>query len=620
VPADDHKQSWKSRRGGTVARGRARRDPVDELATEIGTRIAATNTDAEIDLREGTTEPANGGTRVPLGTVLVDRGAVDADAIDRALTDQIATGRRLGEILIEEGKLDESALTEALAAQLGLGTVDLSRVKLEREFIDLLSADQARELCAIGVRRDGERIVFAVGDPAREGLKPALIAQVNAPVRLVVAPMSVMLDTIARSYLDTGEIGDALRDFEERFGERQPVRIQQQVAVDEHAPVVRVVNLIFESAVGARASDIHIEPQETRVRVRLRTDGALHEAMSLPASMAIPLVSRIKVMADMNIVERRRPQDGQLEVNVLDRDLDVRVSTTSTVFGEKCVMRLLDKTRAVLSLTDLGMAPDTLQTYEKLIRSPYGMVICAGPTGSGKTTTLYATLTAIEDDEINVMTVEDPVEYVFPDINQIRINEQAGVTFAAGLRSILRQDPDAILVGEIRDVDTARVAVQAALTGHFVMSSLHATDATAALHRFMDMGIEPFLVASSLLGVVGQRLLRKICTECIEEYTPSIDELAFFERSGGSQEKRTFKHGAGCSRCGYSGYYERIGVYEVLPVTDAMKELIVVNASLAELRAAAAKEAMRTLRQEAIALVERDITTIAEVFRTVYEL
>jgi type IV pilus assembly protein PilB len=248
------------------------------------------------------------------------------------------------------------------------------------------------------------------------------------------------------------------------------------------------------------------------------------------------------------------------------------------------------------------------------------MVICAGPTGSGKTTTLYATLAAIDNDAINVMTIEDPVEYVFENINQIRINEQAGVTFANGLRSILRQDPDAILVGEIRDIETARIAVQAALTGHFVMSSLHATDATSALHRFMDMGIEPFLVASSLLGVVGQRLVRKICPECVEPYTPTTDELAFYIKSRGRPEKDKFMHGAGCSFCGYTGYYERIGIYEVLPVTDAMKELIVVNASLADLRGTAAAEGMRTLRREGIALVERDQTTIAEVLRTVYVL
>ncbi|HEV2643345.1 MAG TPA: GspE/PulE family protein, partial [Candidatus Elarobacter sp.] len=298
----------------------------------------------------------------------------------------------------------------------------------------------------------------------------------------------------------------------------------------------------------------------------------------------------------------------------------IRVSTTATVFGEKCVMRLLDRTRALLTLSQLGMSSETYKEYERLIRSPYGMVICAGPTGSGKTTTLYATLAEIDREEINVMTIEDPVEYVFPSINQIQINALAGVTFATGLRAILRQDPDAILVGEIRDVDTARIAVQAAMTGHFVMSSLHATDATSALHRFMDMGIEPFIVASSLLGVVGQRLIRKICTKCAAAYSPTPDEVAFFEQSGGTSEQADFRHGRGCNACGQTGYYDRIGIYEVLPINDDLKALVVERASLAALRAAAVSVGMRSLRDQAVELVESGQTTIAEVLRTVYEL
>jgi type IV pilus assembly protein PilB len=342
--------------------------------------------------------------------------------------------------------------------------------------------------------------------------------------------------------------------------------------------------------------------------------------LSLPISMATALVSRIKVMADMNIVERRRPQDGQIELTVEGHDLDVRVSTTATVFGEKCVMRLLDRTRALLTLAQLGMSDETYTEYERLIRSPYGMVICAGPTGSGKTTTLYATLAEIDREEINIMTIEDPVEYVFPEINQIQINPLAGVTFANGLRAILRQDPDAILVGEIRDVETARIATQAALTGHFVLSSLHATDATSALHRFMDMGIEPFLVASSLLGVVGQRLIRKVCANCVSPHKPSPEEIAFYEAGGGNPDKTSFVRGAGCNICGQTGYYDRIGIYEVLPITDELKELIVARASLADLRDAADAGGMRTLSNQAITLVETDVTTIAEVLRTVYVL
>src|SRR5262249_50920403 len=367
-----------------------------------------------------------------------------------------------------------------------------------------------------------------------------------------------------------------------------------QTVVDENAPVVKIVNVILEQAVQDRASDVHIEPMADSVRVRVRTDGALHQITTLPGPMGPSLVSRIKVMSDMNIVERRRPQDGQMPITVNGRELDVRVSTMPTAFGEKCVLRILDKTRAVIELPKLGMSPETYDSYYDLIRSPYGMVICAGPTGSGKTTTLYATLSAINNDDINLVTIEDPVEYVFPTINQIQINEPAGLTFASSLRSVLRQDPDAILVGEIRDVETARIATQAALTGHFVVSSLHATDATSALHRFMDMGIEPFLIASSLLGVVGQRLIRRLCLHCTEPYTPTLEERTFFERGGGDPEKTNFVFGAGCSFCDQTGYYDRVGIYEVLRVSDAFKQLIVANAGHAELREQAMAEGMRT--------------------------
>jgi type IV pilus assembly protein PilB len=296
------------------------------------------------------------------------------------------------------------------------------------------------------------------------------------------------------------------------------VRTVEESATAEDAPVVQVVNLIVQQGARDRASDIHIEPQESRVRVRYRIDGALHDVLALPPNMGPSVISRIKVLAGMDIVERRKPQDGQLAIEVDGRPLDIRVATTTTIWGEKCVMRLLDKNRQLLRLDDLGMPEETHNRFSKLIRSPFGMVICAGPTGSGKTTTLYAALTEINNSERNIMTVEDPVEYVLPSINQIQIQDQAGVTFAGGLRGILRQDPDIILVGEMRDVETARIGIQSALTGHLVLTSLHGTDAAGALERFLDLGIEPFLVASSVVGVVGQRLVRRICRSCSTTY------------------------------------------------------------------------------------------------------
>ena len=558
----------------------------------------------------------------PLGALLVERGDMSGQQLRDALGAQTSGGKRLGEILVELGVISERVLSSALAEQVGLEAVDISRARPDIAIVGLLTEEQARTLGALPLRQVGGRIEVAIGNPFDTELQAKLIALLHSPVRLLVAPPADITYAIDRAYLNQAEISGALKEFEHRSEERgrSTGGPAPEIAVDANAPIVKVVNLIFEQAVRDRASDVHIEPQQDRVRVRVRTDGALHEVLSLPVSMATPLVSRIKVMADMNIVERRRPQDGQIEMTVDGHDLDVRVSTTATVFGEKCVMRLLDRTRAVLTLAQLGMSDETYAEYDRLIRSPYGMVICAGPTGSGKTTTLYATLAEIDREEINIMTIEDPVEYVFPSINQIQINPLAGVTFATGLRSILRQDPDAILVGEIRDVDTARIAVQAALTGHFVMSSLHATDATSALHRFMDMGIEPFLVASSLLGVVGQRLIRKVCTTCVAPYTPTAEEQGFYDVSGGRAGKTDFVQGRGCNVCGQTGYYDRVGIYEVLPITDELKELIVTEGSLSALRAAAAALGMRTLRDQAIDLVEANVTTIAEVLRTVYVL
>jgi type IV pilus assembly protein PilB len=324
-------------------------------------------------------------------------------------------------------------------------------------------------------------------------------------------------------------------------------------------------------------------------------------------------------MAGMNIVERRRPQDGQLRTEIDGREVDVRVSTLATIWGEKCVMRLLDRSRSVLRLHDLGMPEASAATYSHFVRAPFGMVLCAGPTGSGKTTTLYATLTEISDPSRNVMTVEDPVEYVFPEINQIQTNEQAGLTFATGLKSILRQDPDVILVGEIRDVETARIAVQSALTGHLVLSSLHATDSVSALHRFLDMGIESFLVASAVIGIVGQRLVRRICPSCRVTYTLTSEERSFYEESGGP-EKAEFIRGEGCNLCSGTGFQGRVGVYELLQVTPEIKRLVVGWATQDELRRLAERQGMRSLRQEAIELVAQDVTTVTEVIKSIYAL
>ena len=559
-------------------------------------------------------------TTVRLGELLVREGLLTVLRLEDALAAQKARGGRLGDVLVELGFVDERELARVLATQLGVDVVDLRSADLDPQVLALLPEDVARDLHAIPIAVEDGRVVVAVSDPLDETLTDRCIEALQRPVRLVIAARSDIDRAIGVAYRSTARIGDALRDFEARMEEQRaalPTEPGDRIVVDENAPVVQVVNLLLEQAVRDRASDVHIEPQPDRVRVRVRTDGALHEVLSLPLAVGPSLVSRIKVMADMNIVERRRPQDGQMAVTAGGRELDVRVSTTGTVFGEKCVLRLLDRSRALLRLDQLGMPDDVAQRFSALVRSPHGMVVCAGPTGSGKTTTLYATMMEITSDEVNVTTIEDPVEYVFPSINQIQVNEQADITFASTLRSILRQDPDAILVGEIRDVDTARIAVQAALTGHFVMSSLHATDAVAALHRFLDMGVEPFLVASSLIGVVGQRLVRKVCPHCVEPYTPDDEERNYYVLGGGDVEFARFVRGVGCNFCGHTGYYDRVGVYEVLAMSATIKRLVAQDAPYEVVKEAAVAEGMRTLQQEAMRLVTEQVTTVAEVARTV---
>jgi type IV pilus assembly protein PilB len=560
----------------------------------------------------------HGGSR-RLGDLLVQRNRVTRAQVDQAVEQQSESGERIGEILVNMGALDERALADALAEFLDIPMADLRRNKPEAEVLALLTEKVARQYLAVPIELVDGTLQVAAAEPTDE-LRTLLAGATGHPVQLFISPLSDIRWAIDRNYQALDNVAQLVQAFEVVEGSRrQKIETSTPEVVPDDAPVVQVVDRILIQAMRDRASDVHIEPTGEFVRVRFRIDGALKEILVLPSAIGLGLVSRIKIMAGMNIVERRRPQDGQLTTTVDGKDIDVRVATVATIWGEVCVMRILDKTRSVLRLNDLGMPTDTHETYSKIVRSPFGMVLCAGPTGSGKTTTLYATLTEVNDPTINVMTIEDPVEYVFPSINQIQTNEQAGLTFATGLKSILRQDPDVILVGEIRDVETARVAVQSALTGHFVVSSMHATDAVSALHRFLDMGIESFLIASSVVAIVGQRLVRRICPSCKTTYTPTSEELAFYE-DGGGPPKTVFYRGSGCNFCSDTGYQERIGVYELLQMTPEIKRLIVGWATQDELRNLAKKQGMRTLREEAINLVAEDTTTIAEVIRSMYTL
>ena len=560
---------------------------------------------------------------INLQELLLSRGLVTKEQLVEAFEVDITTSLDLGDVLLAAGVLGEHDLISVRSEVHSLPKADLRLTKPQPEALALIPDSMAREHFVIPLWLGATELTVAVSDRPTPELLDLLTRTAGRRISATLAPQSQIRLAIDSNYRAIGGLEHLVQAFEAvEETRRRPsgsVGAPPVETVADDAPVVQVVGRILTQAMRDRTSDVHLEPTEQGVRVRYRIDGALKEVLMLPASMAVGLVSRIKIMAGMNIVERRRPQDGQLRTELDGREVDVRVSTLATIWGEKCVMRILDRSRSVLRLSDLGMPSESATTYSNFVRAPFGMVLCAGPTGSGKTTTLYATLTEISDPSRNVMTIEDPVEYVFPAINQIQTNEQAGLTFATGLRSILRQDPDVILVGEIRDVETARIAVQSALTGHLVLSSLHATDSVSALHRFLDMGIESFLIASSVIGIVGQRLVRRICPSCKVSYSLTSEERSFYEESGGP-EKTTFARGEGCNLCSGTGYQGRIGVYELLQITPEIKRLVVGWATQDELRRLAERQGMRSLRQEAIELVAHDVTTVAEVIRSIYAL
>ncbi|MDQ3293790.1 MAG: Flp pilus assembly complex ATPase component TadA [Actinomycetota bacterium] len=553
--------------------------------------------------------------------MLLERQAIDPDALQDALLAQMTgPGMRLGALLVQSGAIDEETLATVLAARLGLERTNVRDLSPEQAALDLLPEPVARASQVIPVRLHGDVLEVASADPTDEQCD-MLKSLTGHRILLTVATASEISRLVDASYRVLSGVDRFVKAFQADDLRRAiPTGNDDEPdAAGDDAPIVRVVGLMITQALRDRASDIHIEPQERRVRVRFRIDGALHEAIELPAAMGPALVSRLKIMATLNIVERRRPQDGQISLELDGRTIDMRLSVLPTIHGEKCVIRLLDTNRAALPLRALGMPSETFTSFSKMIRNPFGMVLCAGPTGSGKTTTLYAALAELNQADRNITTIEDPVEYVFDGINQISVSDQSGMTFASGLKSILRQDPDVILVGEIRDAETARVAVQSALTGHFVLSTVHGTDAVAALHRLLDMGIESFLIASSILAVVGQRLVRRSCSVCQVAYEPTPEEITFYLESGGAP-KDVFMKGEGCTFCAETGFQDRIGVYELLRVTPELKRLVVGWATQEELRDLAVSQGMRTLLTEAISLVERDVTTIAEVIRSIYSL
>lgn len=561
----------------------------------------------------------NGDECMAAGQALVQASQLTAEQLGQLLKDSNGHLLKFSEFAITRNGVGRIAVANAVGAACQIPVADPNVGQLDAEVVQKIPEQVCREHKVIAISEGPEGLLVYAADPSAVRRQQVEAAVGGQRLSWRASDFNSVTAFIEQMFRTSSNLDEIVATFagedEQRMAAEKTVA---EVNLDDQSPVVQLVAKIVSQALRDRTSDIHIEPLNDRLRIRFRVDGQLVEAFSLPLSAHNALTSRLKIMSEMNIVEKRAPQDGQFSTKVDGKELDVRVASVATVFGEKIVMRLLDKSKSMVGLGELGMPKETYSTYAKLVHAPFGMVICAGPTGAGKTTTLYATLLEINNNGKNVTTVEDPVEYVFPGINQVQTNTKAGLTFATGLKALLRQDPDVILVGEIRDADTARIAIQSALTGHFVLSSLHGTDAVAALHRLLDMGIEAFLVASAIVGVVSQRLIRKMCDNCKEPYELGPEELAVFRQHSGGSEKTTFYRGAGCTYCSGTGYRDRIGIYELLRITPEIRRLIVGWATTEELRRLAVAQGMRTMLREAVQLVEDDVTTVPEVVRTLF--
>jgi type IV pilus assembly protein PilB len=554
-----------------------------------------------------------------LSDVLLDEGLISEGDLEAAKAEQQRRGRSLGRVLIEMGLFTEAGLVSALAIHLGLEFVELETVDVDHVAAALVPEVLARRYCVFpyGFTDDG-RLKVAMSDPSNVIALDDIRTVCDRDVVPAVATRTDIMAALDRFKAlggpGVGELGEGLEvDDEDDLAQLE------DAGVDD-APIVRFVNALISQAVGERSSDIHIEPGEADVRVRYRIDGVLKEVTTQSKKIHAGVVSRLKIMADMDIAERRVPQDGRISLKAAGRKIDLRVSTLPTVYGEKVVMRILDKTSILLDLTDLGFTEHNYAMFSESFTKPYGLILVTGPTGSGKSTTLYATLNKISRPEINIVTTEDPVEYRLPGINQVQVNKKAGLTFETALRSILRQDPDVVLVGEMRDHETAQIGLEAALTGHLVLSTLHTNDAPSAVTRLTEMGIDPFLVASAADCVMAQRLARRLCSKCKEEHRPTLAELkaAGLPVTEADLDRfPTLYKPAGCSHCSGTGYRGRLAIHEIMRVNEEIERLIVEKAPTEQIAKAAKRNGMRTLREDGLHKVLQGHTTLEEISRVV---
>jgi len=551
-----------------------------------------------------------------LADILMDAGLVTGPELAAAFDEHQRVGRSLGRVLVENQVISEAQLVAALAFQIGLPFVDLAERAVDGAAVTLIPAAVCRRHLVLPIGFEGGRLVLAMADPANVFALDDVRSLTGLEPRPVVVTRDDLQAAIERYCRDDAEMADLRTAMDADAAVEDD--LAQITQVVEDAPIVKYVNLLITQAIGDGASDIHIEPGEHDMRVRYRIDGVLHDVMRSPRSIQSGVISRLKIMAEINIAEKRKPQDGRLSVTTRTGKVDLRMATLPTVWGEKVVMRILDNTTASLDLADLGFSENNHARFATSYQKPYGMILVTGPTGSGKSTTLYATLNIVSRPEINVITVEDPVEYRLPGINQVQVNVKAGLTFAAALRSILRSDPDVVLIGEIRDHETAQIAVEAALTGHLVLSTLHTNDAPSAVTRLTEMGIEPFLVGSALDSVLAQRLARRLCARCKESYTPEPGDLtlARFPWQPGEELPVLFR-AVGCSSCAKTGYKGRLALHEVMSVSEEIERMAVTRSSSTEIGRLAREQGMTGLREDGMDKVRKGATSIEEILRVV---
>ena len=566
--------------------------------------------------------------RKEIGELLVENGLVTDRQLTRAMDQASKLGDTIQKVLVSMGFVTEKDITEMVGKQMGVPFVDIDETDIDSDIARLVPEHLAQRYSVIPIAQNDNKLTLAMVDPLNILAIDDIRLITGFDIDPVISTEDSILKAIGRQFGSMGlaEVEETVKDISaSEFGDMEvddatddEISLDKLKELVDEAPIVRVVNLIISQAINDKSSDIHIEPDAKTVRVRYRVDGVLHEVMQPPKHIQAPMVSRIKIMSNLDIAERRIPQDGKIHLKHDNKEYDLRVSTVPCVHGEKVVMRILDKSSVLLGLNKLGFFPEIQQNIENMVDKPYGMILVTGPTGSGKSTSLYSVLNRLNKVGVNIMTVEDPVEYQIQGINQVQQNFKAGLTFAAALRAFLRQDPDIIMVGEIRDGETAQIAVEAALTGHLVLSTLHTNDSSGAITRLTEMGIEPFLCSSSIICVLAQRLARTICPNCKESYIPPMESVRKFGLAAYTDSEITFYRGRGCDTCKMSGYKGRTGIHELLVVSDRLRSLMLQRASTAEIRQCAIEEGMKTMPDDGLRKVLEGVTTIEECLRVVF--